>query len=264
MTSCEEDEDKVIQTDLPTEAAQLFSISTDWNESLYFAMLSWEEYQQIDSVALPSCPEVSLDKDTKEVTLNFLASTTCAQTGEYGRSGKLVIKFDTTVTSPARKWTMRYDDYFFGTRAISGTRTFSSEDDSLQVSEEFADLIEKTENELSTEFEGKFLHTRLFSKDSSARDSLSGLASTGRITGVNAAGRAFEIAIETPVLHNISCYTQNEILPSSGLENWFVSRKGNSEAIYSVSYEALLGDCSVSANATLPDGKKLLLNPSGE
>lgn len=269
--SCEEDEDKVIQTDLPTEAAELFSVSKDWSESLYFAMISWEEYQQIDTVGLPNCPDILLDEYTKEVTLDFLASTECEQTGDYSRSGKLIIKFDTTAQSPNKKWTMEYEDYRFGSNTIEGIRSFSS-DDSLQILEEFTEIIERTENDLSTLFSGKFLHTKTYGIDSLKTDSLTNdslsistelksFSSLGNIKGVNAAGRDFEITINNPLKHSISCYQQNEILPNTGKENWFVSRGGNSEVNYTTTYEPLLEDCKVAVNTILPDGRKLLLNP---
>lgn len=256
LMSCEEDVDKIIQTDLSTEAAELFSISKDWNESLYFAMVSWEEYQQLDTVGLPSCPDIIMDENTKEVTLNFHSNTSCLQTGTYDRSGKLVIKFDTTLISPNQRWTMEYKNYSFGSNSLEGIRTFSS-DNSHQVSEEFKGLIEKTEQALSTEFSGEFIHTNTF-----VSDTLASFTSLGRIKGINAVGRDFEITIDSPVRHNISCYQQNEILPITGKGNWFVSRGGSSEISYTVTYEPLLEDCKIAVNANLPDGKKLRLNPS--
>lgn len=256
LMSCEEDVDKILQTDLSTEAAELFSISKDWNESLYFAMISWEEYQQLDTIGLSSCPDIILDKITQEVTLNFLSSSDCIQTGIYGRSGKLIIKYDTTLLNPNQSWTMTYDNYTFGSNSIEGIRTFSS-DNPLQVAEEFIGLIEKTEKELSTEFSGKFIHTKSFFSDT-----LVSFTSLGRIKGINAVGRDFEITTDSPVIHNISCYQQNEILPTTGKGNWFVSRGGTSEVSYTVTYESLLEDCKVAVNANLPDGKKLRLNPS--
>ncbi|PZX47475.1 hypothetical protein [Algoriphagus chordae] len=255
LMSCEEDVSKVIQTDLPIEASEIFSISKEWNESLYFALISWEDYHQLDSVSLPSCPEVSIDENTKEVTLNFLSSTACIQTGQYGRSGKLMIKFDTTVLGPNKKWTMSYEDYHFGTNQLDGIRTFSS-NDSIHVLEEFDEIIERSLTDVSSEFSGEFIHTKTY-----VNDSLANFSSVGRILGVNGAGRKFEISIDTPSKHFISCYQQNEILPSSGKENWFVSRGANSEVGYSTTYEALLEECKVAATATLPDGRKLRLNP---
>jgi hypothetical protein len=258
LMSCEEDEDKVIQTDLSVEAGQLFNISKVWNESLYFAMISWDEYQHMDTLSLPSCPEISIDEINQEVTLNFLSSTTCAQTGEYGRSGKIILKFEATVASPIKKWTMEYDDYFFETNSIKGIRTFSS-NNSLLVSEHFTKIIQKTNKELNTEFSGKFIHTKSFTGDS-----LSSFTSLGGLQGKNAVGRDFEIFIDIPLLHNIFCYQQNEILPNTGKENWFVSRSGISEVAYSLTYEPQLEGCKVFANAILPDGRKLLLNPRGD
>lgn len=254
--SCAEDEEKVIQTDLPTEAAQLFSISKDWNESLYFAMISWEEYQQLDSLYLPNCPAIYLNPETKEVTLDFLASTTCIQSGEYGRSGKLLIKFEDPSDNTFSQWTMTYDDYKFGTNQLEGSRTFTS-NDSNQVKEEFTELVEITNKKLSSEFSGEFIHTKTY-----LNDSLNSISSVGKITGVNGAGRDFEIDISTPINRLVSCLQENEILPSVGKENWFVSRGGNSEATYSTTYELLVDGCKVAANTMLPDGRKLLLNPT--
>lgn len=254
--SCEEDEDKVIQTDLSTEATELFSISKDWNESLYFAMISWEQYLQMDMVGLPSCPEILLDKNTKQVTLNFQSSTSCVQTGNYKRSGKLIIKFGTTLVGPSKKWTMEYEDYYFESNSVEGIRTFSSNDKFI-VLEEFDEITERTKNELRSKFSGKFLHTKIFNLDS-----LSSFTSAGIINGVNAAGRDFEINVATPLYHPIACYQQNEILPNTGKENWLVSRGGNSRVTYTVTYESLVEACKVAVNAILPDGKKLLLNQS--
>ncbi len=254
LMSCEEDEDRVIQTDLFLEAGQLFNSSKVWNESLYFALITWDEYQQIDTLSLPGCPEISIDENTKEVTLNFLSGADCPQAGKYVRSGKLVIKFHSTAVSPTKKWTMEYVDYFFGKSSIKGIRTFSS-DNSLLVSEDFTNIIKKTDQELNTEFSGKFIHTKTL-----INNTFSSFTSVGRIKGINAAGRDFEINIESPLRHMLTCYRQNAILPNTGKENWFVSRGGNSEVNYTCTYE-LLEDCIISATAILPDGRKLLLNP---
>ncbi len=274
LVSCKEDEDKVIHTDLPAEADQLFGISQDWNESLYFAMLQWEDYMQMDSLGLPSCPDIILDSMTKEVILDFVSSTECTQSGSFTRSGKLIIKYDTTNQYSDKKWSMEYVDYKFDTRSLDGIRYFSNTD-SMHVSEEFTDLVERTENGLSTEFSGKFLHTKSIVIDSLATDSLSSdsatyrpkltsFSSIGRITGVNAAGRDIEITMDAPVTHSVECYERNEILPSIAKESWIVSRGGTSRVTYSVQYEQLTEACQVTAIATLPDGKQLLLNPSEE
>jgi hypothetical protein len=254
LMSCAEDEEKVIQTDLATEASQLFSISKDWNESLYFALISWEEYQLVDSLNLPSCPAILLNQEAKEVTLHFMASTTCIQSGEYGRSGKLTINFENSSSSLLNRWTLTYDEYYFGTKKIEGTRSFSS-DRFNQIKEEFTDLIETTDTKLSTEFSGKFTHTKTYIKDT-----LASISSIGSIKGTNPVGREFEIAINSPTNRFVTCLQKNEILPAAGVEDWFVSRGGNSEVSYLTTYE-LMDSCKVAANTKLPDGRKLLLNP---
>jgi hypothetical protein len=254
--SCVEDEEKVIQTDLPTEAAELFSIADDWNESLYFAMISWERYLQLDTTGLPGCPTILIDEKTKKVTLDFLPSTTCIQTGKYKRSGQLIIKFDTIAVSPLKKWTMEYDNYFFETNSLSGIRKFSSTNE-INVLEEFTDIIERTEKDLKSEFSGTLQHTKGW-----VADTLSSFTSSGKISGINAAGRDFELTTASEFLYSVSCFQQNEILPKMGKANWLVCRGINSSVTYSVTYESLIEDCKVAVNAILPDGKKLLLNQS--
>ncbi|MEP4375865.1 MAG: hypothetical protein ABJ333_12505, partial [Algoriphagus sp.] len=222
LMSCEEDEDKMIQTDLTKEAGELFSITQDWNESLYFAMISWEQYHQFDTVGLPGCPDILLDEKFKRVTLSFPGSSACLQAGPYQRAGELIIQFDTAVASPRQKWTMEYNNYLFEENSLQGIRTFRSDNQATFV-ENFTNVFEKTETELSTEFSGTFLHERKYTNDS-----LTSFSSTGKINGVNAAGREFEIDISTPLYHTISCYEQNEILPKTGAENWKVARGANS------------------------------------
>ena len=256
LMSCKEEEDKVIQTDLPTEANDLFRISKAWNESLYFAMISWEEYQQIDSLKLPNDPIVHINQESKEVTLEFIADSVSIKANKNYRLGKLIISYDTTVLSPNRKWSMEFEDYFFRTDAIYGKRNFSS-DDSLVFSEEFTDLIVKTEKELSTTFSGNFVHA-----ESYAEDSTRSISSIGRMTGVNPVGRNFEIILDSPTIHSVFCYQQNEIIPKTGKETWIVSRAGNSIVNYTTTYDPLQDTCRVAVNTILPDGRKLLMNPT--
>ena len=255
LMSCAEDEDKVIQTDLPTEANEMFRISKAWNESLYFAMISWEEYLQIDSLQLPNDPIVHINQASKEVTLEFIADSASIKANKNYRLGKLIIAYDTTVLSPNRKWSMEFDDYLFRTDAIYGKRNFSS-DDSLVFSEEFTDLIVKTEKELSSTFSGRFVHAESYAADSSRS-----ISSSGRMAGVNPVGRDFEIILDSPTTHSVFCYQQNEIIPKTGKETWIVSRAGNSSVNYTTTYEALPDTCKVAVNTILPDGRKLLLNP---
>ena len=86
---CQDDADKVISTDLPAEANQMFEISTAWSESLYFSLLTFEEYASMDSTfILPGCPIVSVETEGRKVTLEFLASTECTQSDEGKGRGK--------------------------------------------------------------------------------------------------------------------------------------------------------------------------------
>ncbi len=151
---------------------------------------------------------------------------------------------------------MEYENYFFESKSIKGNRVFLS-NNGADVLEEFSGINESTESDLHAEYSGAVQHTLTMDGDS-----LISFTSTGEINGVNAAGRDFEISIVSTLVNSAYCFQQNEILPNTGKANWVVSRGGDSNVTYTVTYEQLIEECKVAVNAILPDGKKLLLNQS--
>lgn len=251
---CQEDADKVIGTDLPTEASQMFDLSTAWSESLYFGLLTFEEYQAMDSTSiLPGCPNLIVEIDTRKVFLDFDSENECLQTGTYTRSGKLILEFP-LASGPTSTWFLEYDNYSFDGNSLSGIRTFRK-DSNEDIIETFDPLTFRTEKELTSVFTGNLKHT----KDSSKSDSI-GVISGGSITGRNAAGRDFSIEIPFNRLMLTYCFQKNELIPVAGSETWNISRSSNKNVIHQLKYE-LIDSCNVAANVLLPDGRQLLLNP---
>ncbi len=62
LIACKEDDDRVISTDLPTEASQLFVVSNAWSEVLFFTQISFDQYSSGDTLKLPGCPEILIDE----------------------------------------------------------------------------------------------------------------------------------------------------------------------------------------------------------
>ena len=253
LFACEEDEDKTIQTDLTMEASQLFDISNSWGESLYFAILRWEDYQIINPYDLPGCPKVTIEQDLKKVTLEFLPDTTCIQTGQIIRSGKIILDYSPE-NLKAQDWILEYQNYTVNQDSLLGTRTFSRSEFN-KVSEHFENLILKTNNGVSSTFSGNINHTT-----SSLRLELIGISSLGSISGINPAGRKFTTEITNPRQILVSCSKENEVLPISGKESWTIARGASKNVIHQINYEST-GNCLVNATVTLADGRNLVLTP---
>ncbi|EAZ79115.1 hypothetical protein [Algoriphagus machipongonensis] len=254
LFSCQEAEDKHISTDLPTEATQLFELSTAYSESLYFGLLSFEEYLAMDSTSiLPGCPAFEVSEETKTVTLDFDAATECEQSGTYERSGKLIVKFSLAET-PSSHWILEYDDYTFQKTKLRGIRNFRKSDTG-EITESFDPITQVTENELTSIYSGFMTHQ----KAETVSNSL-GIISGGTISGRNAAGRDFSITIPDERLMLTSCFQSNQLIPVNGSETWIIQRGNDRQVIHKLTYE-LIDSCQVAANVILSDGRKLLLNP---
>ncbi len=251
---CQEDADKVIGTDLPTEASQIFAVSTAWSESLYFGLLTFEEYQAMESTSnLPGCPNLIIENDTRKVFLDFDTENECPQTGTFKRTGKLIIEFSLT-GGAISTWILEYVDYSFEGNSMRGIRTFRKESNT-DILESFNPITFKTEKQLTSVFSGNLKHTKALAISNSI-----GIISGGNITGKNAAGRDFSIEIPFNRLMLTSCFQKNELIPVAGSETWNIARSSNKQVTHQMNYE-LIDSCKVAANVLLSDGRQLLLNP---
>lgn len=253
LVSCKEDEDRVISTDLPTEASQLFVVSNAWSEAIFFSQISIEQYSNADSLYLPGCPEILVDKTAERVTLTFDPETACEQTGTSKRSGKLILDLAQS-DSENSVWFLEYENYTFEDASIDGIRTFSK-NSSGEITETFETLTHKTKNELTHQFGGDLTHTL-----SLVNGILVGLNSNGIINGKNPAGRNFTFVLSETRELLFSCFQDNQLFPVAGKETWQVSRSETAQVVYNLTYESK-ENCNVEAYVLLPDERRLLLNP---
>lgn len=253
LNACKEDEDRVISTDLPTEASQLFDVSIAWSEALFYSQFSYEQYSGTDSLDLPGCPEIILEERGKRVTLTFDPATSCEHSGKYIRTGKLILDF-ARADSINPIWFLEYDDYTFEAATIKGIRVFTKNSLGI-ITETFETLTHTTSDQLTHKFSGNLTHT--LSLDSGIVDRIN---SKGIITGRNPAGRNFGFDFEENRELLFSCFQENELLPVTGMETWQVSRSETGQVIHILSYE-LKENCEVEAYVVLSDGRRLLLNP---
>ncbi|MDI1322124.1 MAG: hypothetical protein PSV36_05210 [Algoriphagus sp.] len=253
LTSCKEDEDRVISTDLPTEASQLFIVSNAWSEALFFTQLSFDQYSNAESLDLPGCPEILLDKTAKRVTLTFDPAKTCEQTGKSKRSGKLILNLSQS-DAETPIWFLEYENYTFEDASINGIRTFTKNSLGV-VNETFETLTHKTKNLLTHQFAGNLTHTL-----SLVNGIVIGVNSKGMINGRNPAGRNFVFDFNDKRELLFSCFQDNQLLPVAGKETWQVSRSETSQLTHSLMYE-WKEKCKVEAYVVLSDGRRLLLNP---
>jgi hypothetical protein len=253
LVACKEDEDRVISTDLPTEASQLFAVSNAWNEAVFFSQISFEQYSNADSLDLPGCPEILIDKIAERVTLTFDPETTCEQTGISKRSGKLILDLaQSDSENPA--WFLEYENYTFEDAAIDGIRAFTKNSLGV-VNETFETLTHKTTNELTHQFGGSLAHTL-----SLVNGEVIGFNSNGIIYGKNPAGRNFTFVFNEKRELLFSCFQDNQLFPIAGKEIWQVSRSETAQVVYNLTYEPK-ENCKVEAYVLLPDLRRLLLNP---
>ncbi len=253
LIACKEDEDRVISTDLPTEASQLFIVSKAWSEAIFFTQISFDQYSNAESLDLPGCPEILIDKTAKRVTLTFDPGSTCEQTGTSKRSGKLILDLAQS-DSGNPIWFLEYENYTFQDASINGIRTFTKNPSGV-INETFATLTHKTKNELTHQFGGNLTHTL-----SLVNGVVVGLNSKGMINGRNPAGRNFIFDFSEKRELLFSCFRDNQLFPVAGKEAWQVSRSETAQVMYNLTYE-WKENCKVEAYVVLPDGRRLLLNP---
>lgn len=253
LIACKEDEDRVISTDLPTEASQLFIVSKAWSEAIFFTQISFDHYSNAESLDLPGCPEILVDKIAKRVTLTFDPGSTCEQTGTSKRSGKLILDLAQS-DSGNPIWFLEYENYTFQDASINGIRTFTKNPSGV-INETFATLTHKTKNELTHQFGGNLTHTL-----SLVNGVVVGLNSKGMINGRNPAGRNFIFDFSEKRELLFSCFRDNQLFPVAGKEAWQVSRSETAQVMYNLAYE-WKENCKVEAYVVLPDGRRLLLNP---
>ncbi|MDF2157162.1 hypothetical protein [Algoriphagus sp. CAU 1675] len=249
--SCQDDTDREIQTDLPTEAQQLFDTSKNLDESLFATLYSFLELSQLSESQIPGCPLKTVNLDERTITLDFDQVGDCEQEATQNRKGKIIISY--FPVGEGNGWTVEFNDYHYNNFSIHGQRQYipSGQDRFIET---FEDLRIKSDKNLRTTLSGSFVHTT-----SKINSILSIISSSGSLTGTNPAGRSMEMSITSAKKLQALCLQSNSMIPVSGTELWQVSRADNQNVSYTISYEETEA-CQVEALAILPDGRRLHLN----
>ncbi|WP_157963204.1 hypothetical protein [Algoriphagus litoralis] len=253
LSSCTEDVSRNINTDLTQEADQFFRFSSALGETGYLGNISYGDYFRISGDEIPGCPLITRNTATRTIILDYSNPQACEHLNSIPREGKIILDFGLSNTAEA-SWTMKYEDYSFGSIKIEGVRVFRNI--SFNENQESVENLKITlDPNLGFVVNGTLSYSvaRL-----SARPFA--LSTRGRVEGTNPAGRNFFAAITGAKEQLFSCYRLGWELPQSGTESWIVSRGNSSSLEYMVKFET--GDgCNPTVISTLPDGRTIQLNP---
>ncbi|MCS5490129.1 hypothetical protein [Algoriphagus limi] len=251
-TSCQEDADRLIRTDLTVEANQLLETSSNWGESLLFAMFKFEDYRQMESEFFPGCPDIQVSDGDRRVVLDFSNKKGCDGDDKTFRSGKIILNFSQKIGFQSF-WSMTYENYSYKGFKISGVRNFTFIN-LLQIGESFENLTIQSEKGLNTVLSGDFSHTPIISNGF-----LSSLRTIGEMEGKNPAGRSISMTIQSPREEKIQCFLTDEPgLPNSSVEIWEISRTFPQTVSHTLYFEST-DPCLVQVEALLSDGRRLQL-----
>ena len=251
LSSCQDDVDRTIQTNLPVESRQLLDNSLNISESLFFAILRYGDYQSPNTI-IPGCPTVTFTESTRTVTLNFDTKIACEIKNQVERKGKIILQYG--LNSPTSSWTLTYQDYQFGEFKLQGVRTFTPKS-LIEIQESFEDLRIISKNEAGTTINGNLTH-----QISRTLFGINTINSTGEVTGINPVGRSIQLIVDSPRKLEATCIRSGKVYPRAGQESWRISREPGKSVLHSLEYVAK-DSCKVDAFAQLSDGRKLLLNP---
>lgn len=253
ISSCTEDESKVISTDLSVEAIQHFSLSKAFSESNYLGNISYQDYFRISSAELPGCPTIERSLQSRIITLDYSKPLECTQENNTPRSGKIILDF-TLSNAGSPTWTLTYADYKLDGIKIVGTRQFRAIT-SNETEASFENLEIELPKNLSFLIQGKLNH-------SVSRANLRpfALSTRGSMEGINPAGRTFNLVITEAKEQFFACYKQGWFLTQTGKESLKISRGNDKDLVYTIIHQTSSG-CNPSVVAILPDSRNLQLNP---
>jgi hypothetical protein len=251
--SCDRETEKDITTDLQTEGNEIFRVSLALEESQTYAFYSFEEYQRLNSSALPGCPDISLDTQNRSVTLFFSAKADCISQ-RVKRSGKIIINY---ITTPQlnRQTHLVYEDYKFNNNPVSGTRIFQRSGFFISSGswlESTEDLLIYTPEGSSTKITGSFIHNIQLSNGL-----INEIVSIGELEGRNITGRRITMSRVVPRKYRNDCLLAGRTLSLQGAENWQIYRTNQLAVSHNLVFELVEG-CISSAKIVLHDGRSMI------
>lgn len=256
LFSCDTETDRRLSTDLRVEATEIFNISMAYEESIYFGLLTLDDYRNAlrDRISLPGCPVITIDNDLSKVDLSFGPNTAC-NSQKLPRTGTLSITFIRNTSTESIR-VMRYSDYKIKNFELEGERTFSvtrgGAPNTVQESFERIRIINAKGS--STRISGNFAHQLQLSNRQ-----VIGYTTVGQMNGTNVAGRSLTMTQSTPRQYLVNCIQQGAILATQGTERWTIARGQGNAVLSTLMYEAVEG-CQSKANISLEDGRILVFN----
>jgi hypothetical protein len=251
--SCDGEAEKDITTDLQTEGNEIFRVSLALEESQAYAFYSFEEYQRLNSSALPGCPDIAIDTQNRIVTLFFSAKADC-NSQRVKRSGKIVINFITTPQLQLQTHLV-YEDYKFNNNPVSGTRVFQRSGFFITSGnwlESTEDLLIYTPAGSSTKITGSFTHNIQL-----VNGLISEIVSIGELEGRNITGRRITMSRIVPRKYRNDCLLAGRTLSLQGAENWQIFRTNQLAVTHNLVFE-LVQDCTSTAKIVLHDGRSMV------
>ncbi|UJP65018.1 hypothetical protein [Mongoliitalea daihaiensis] len=252
--ACDSETERTLSTDLQVEGTEVFNISLAFEESLYFGLLSLDDYRiaERDSISLPGCPILSVDNDSSQVRLTFQANPAC-DSQKLERNGSILINFSRNTSTESIR-TLIYDDYSIKGIHLDGDRSFTvvRNGSPASIQESFTNLRMTNPRGSTTRISGNFSHQLQLSNRQ-----LIGFTSTGQLSGINIAGREFTMQQTSPRQYLTTCLLQGNLLAQQGVERWSISRGQNKNAVQHTLTFSLSSNCETNANLSLSDGRSL-------
>lgn len=255
LTACLGDAEKNISTDQQVEGMEIFRITQSLEESLFFALQSFDYFKTVNPDTLPGCPDVTVNDADRSVSLVFRAKSTCTNNANTPRTGRILLQYITRSVLESSV-VLTYDNYFFKGNAIEGLREFrrlTSIANPNRRTEIFENLIIRNEKNSSSKLNGSFVHQVTLQNST-----LTQFSSGGTIEGRNIAGRAIKMSRGTLRTYDVSCILSGTLMPKQGSESWVITHGTGQPFTHSLSYTGE-NPCKSTATLTLQDGRVMLL-----
>lgn len=222
ISSCNLDENRRLHINQAFEGEEIFLNSKILDESLHLAFYDFETFQDtVFTDSLPGCPDVILADSIQQVKLSY-GSVGCETGNKIERSGAVTIDFFKTDTNKTDSISMRFEDYQSSKITLNGTRNFvlTSKDPTREFYKENADsLIILDEHKSSSRLNLELMHEKQFTEQG-----MSGIVSTGTLTGRNWSGNEISMEITIPKTMTMTCLSQEVFRPVGGEESWTIRR----------------------------------------
>jgi hypothetical protein len=255
LTACLGDAEKNISTDQQVEGTEIFRITQSLEESLFFALQSFEYYKTVAPETLPGCPAVTVNDANRSISLVFSANSTCTNNANTPRTGRILLQYITRSVLESSV-VLTYDNYFFKGNAIEGLREFrrlTSIVNPNRRTEIFENLIIRNEKNSSSRLNGSFVHQVTFQNTN-----LTQFSSGGTIEGRNIAGRAIKMTQGTLKNYEVACILAGTLMPKQGSESWEIAHSAGQLFTHNLSYTGE-NPCRSTATLKLQDGRVMVV-----